>query len=291
MNLKDALSGKLSGDEIGALDRSFEVIGDIGIIELRESLVSKKREIAEALVCVQKHLKVVLMKTGDVGGKFRVPEYEVVYESKDRDFTWVPKGFRPSKATETVHREHGCRFKVDPTCAYFSSKLASERGRIRDMVKDGERILCLFAGVGPFAIVAARSRDVKVVGVEVNPDAVAFFRENVVLNKVSDKVEVVLGDVSDVLSDVCGTFERIMMPAPKNACDFLEAALKKAKIGTVVHLYCFLSEEEFGGAAEMVSDRCRKAGYRVEVLLVRKCGNIGPYHYRVVVDFRVLGKD
>ena len=139
------------------------------------------------------------MKTGDVSGKFRVPEFEVVYESKDRDFSWVPKGFRPLKATETVHREHGCRFKVDPARAYFSSKLATERGRIRDMVQDGERILCLFAGVGPFAIVAARSRDVKVVGVEVNPDAVAFFRENVLLNKVEDKVEVVLGDAGEVL--------------------------------------------------------------------------------------------
>ncbi len=291
MNLKDALTGKLSSDEIAALDRSFEVIGDIGIIELRDGLVLKKREIAEALVSVQKHLKVVLMKTGDVGGKFRVPEYEVVYESCERDFSWVPKGFRPLKATETVHKEHGCRFKVDPARAYFSSKLASERGRIRDMVKDGERILCLFAGVGPFAIVTARSRDVRIVAVEVNPDAVAFFRENVVLNKVTDKVEVVLGDVSRVLSDVCGTFDRIMMPAPKNACDYLEDALGKAKMGAVVHFYCFLSEEEVDGAAEMVSERCRKAGYRVEVLVVRKCGNIGPYHYRVVVDFKVLGKD
>ncbi len=291
MNLKDALSGKLSSDEIDDVGRSFEVIGDIGIIELDEALVPKKREIAEALVSVQKHLKVVLMKTGDVCGKFRVPEYEVVYESKDRNFSWVPKGFRPSRATETVHREHGCRFKVDPACAYFSSKLASERGRIRDMVQDGERILCLFAGVGPFAIVAARGHDVRIVGVEVNPAAVAFFRENVAMNKVSDKVDVILGDVGEVLSDVCGTFERIMMPAPKNACDYLEDALGKAKIGAFVHFYCFLSEEEIEGAAEMISLRCRKAGYRVEVLLVRKCGNIGPYHYRVVVDFKVLGKD
>jgi len=290
MNLKDALSGKLSADEIDALNRSFEIIGDIGIIELGESLVSKKREIAQALVYIQNHVKVVLMKTGDVSGKFRVPEYEVVYESKDRDFSWVPKGLRPSKATETVHREHGCRFKIDPTVAYFSSKLASERGRIRDMVKDSERILCLFAGVGPFAIVTARSKDVKVTGVEINPRAVAFFRENIVLNKVTDKVEVVEGDVCNVLSEIDGDYDRIMMPAPKNAYDFLEATLKMTRCGTVVHLYCFLSEEEVGTAAQVISDRCRKAGYKVEVLLVRKCGNIGPYHYRIVIDFRVLSK-
>ncbi len=291
MNLKDKLSATLSGDEIDALDRSFEVIGDIGIIEPQESLVKWKHEIAKALVSIQNHLKVVLMKTGDVSGKFRVPEYEVVYESKNRDFSWVPKGFRPSKPTQTVHREHGCRFKIDPTSAYFSSKLAHERGRIRDLVCDGERILCLFAGVGPFAIVTARSKDVKVTGVEINPDAVSFFRENIILNKVTDKVDILLGDVSDVLSKIDGKFDRIMMPAPKNACDFLEPALKKTKIGTIVHLYCFLSEEEVSTAAQMISDRCKNAGYNVEILLVRKCGNIGPYHYRIVIDFKVLSKD
>ncbi|MFH1127448.1 MAG: class I SAM-dependent methyltransferase family protein [archaeon] len=288
MNLKDALSEKLSSDEIDALNRSFEVIGDIGIIELDEKLLSKKKDIAKALVLVQRNIKVVLLKTDDVSGRYRVPKFEVIFESKDRDFSWVPKGFRPVKATETVHREHGCRFKIDPTTAYFSSKLAGERERIREQVKDGERILCLFAGVGPFPIVVARAKDVSITAVEINPDAVASFKENAVMNKVDDKIDIVLGDAGEVLGAIDGTFDRIMMPAPKNAADFLEGALALSKKGTIVHLYTFLAEEEIEGVGEVVSSRCMKAGVKVKILLVRKCGNIGPYHYRVVVDFLVL---
>lgn len=285
MNLKDALKNKLTDNEIEALGRSFEVIGDIAIIELDERLVLKKREIAWALARTQKHVKVVLLKTGDVGGRYRVPEYEIIHENNERDFSWVPKVFRPKTVTETVHREHGCRFKIDPTKAYYSSKMSGERERLLKQVKDGERILCLFAGIGPFPIIVARSRDVNIVAVEINPDGVAYFNENIVLNKVDDKVEIVEGDAGKVLGAIEGTFDRIMMPAPKNAVDFLEGALLKTKKGTIVHLYTFLSDEEVNGIGDVVVSRCKEAGTSVEILLVKKCGNIGPFHYRVVVDF------
>jgi len=144
------MKDRLSEVEIEVLNRSFEVIGDIGIIELDDRLLAKKYEIAKTLANVQKSIKVVLRKTEDVSGKYRVPEYEILYRDNDRDFSWVPKDFRPKNITETVHREHGCRFKIDPAKAYFSGKLSGERERILKQVKDKEKILCLFAGVGPF---------------------------------------------------------------------------------------------------------------------------------------------
>lgn len=288
MDLRQALEGKLSEVEIDILNRSFEVIGDIGIIELDDRLLEKKHDIAKALAQVQKSIKVVLRKTEDVGGKYRVPEYEIIYMSDDRDFSWVPKDLRPKTITETVHREHGCRFKIDPTKAYFSGKLSGERDRIRQQVKDNEKILCLFAGVGPFPIVIAKTKDVKITAVEINPEAVAYFRENIRINKVDDKIDIIEGDAGSVLTTINGKFDRILMPAPKNASDFLEGALMKAKKGTIVHLYTFAPEEEIDHVGKKIEDRCKTAGKKIQVQLVKRCGNIGPYHYRVVVDFKVL---
>lgn len=288
MNLRQALKGRLSHEEIEVLNRSFEVIGDIGIIELDDRLLEKKHDIAKALAQVQKSIKIVLRKTEDVSGKYRVPEYEIIFTDNSRDFSWVPKDLRPTTATETVHREHGCRFKIDPTKAYFSGKLSGERDRIRKQVKDSEKILCLFAGVGPFPIVIAKSIKVKITAVEINPEAVSYFRENVRINKVEDKIDIMEGDAGAVLTTLKGKFDRILMPAPKNASDFLEGALKKAKKGTIVHLYTFAAEEDIENVGKTVEERCNIAGKKINVQLVRRCGNIGPYHYRVVVDFRVL---
>ena len=288
MNLRQALKDKLSEEEIEVLNRSFEVIGDIGIIELADKLLAKKQEIAHALAHVQKSIRVVLRKTEDVGGKYRVPEYEIIYRDDDRDFSWVPKDLRPKIITETVHREHGCRFKIDPTKAYFSGKLSGERDRIRQQVKDNEKILCLFAGVGPFPIVIAKSKDVLITAVEINPKAVAYFRENILINKVSEKIDIIEGDAGTVLPTIKGKFDRILMPAPKNASDFLEDVLNNAKKGTIVHLYTFAPEEEIDLVGKKVEERCKLAGKNIKVQLVKRCGNIGPYHYRVVVDFKVL---
>ena len=78
------------------------------------------------------------------------------------------------------------------------------------------------------------------------------------------------------------------MPAPKNAADYLEETLKKAKKGAIIHLYTFLSKEELQSIGKNIAGRCKKAGKAVKILHTRKCGNIGPYHYRVVIDFRIL---
>lgn len=305
MDLKTSLSAKLSETELKLLPRAFEIVGDIAILELPDELLSKKKIIAEAVFSVQKNVKVILNKVGEVEGIFRVPKMEVV-ASKPRDFEGIPKKFMPKTLTETIHRESGCRYKIDVSKAYFSARLSGERERIASQVKNHgttcqafycntlqcnknrEKILCLFAGVGPFAILPAKRKKVKVVAIEINPDAVTHMRENIEMNKVADKVEAMLGDVAEVLPKLRGKFDRIIMPAPKNAADFLELALTKAKKGAIIHLYTFAAIEEIGALGEKIKARCLAAKKNVEILEVRKAGEIGPYNYRVAVDLKIL---
>lgn len=286
MDFRHYLKGKLPDEALAIVPRAFEVTGDIAILELPEAVLNYKKNIAEALMNTQKNVCVVLLKTGDVRGKYRVPKYDVLAK-RERDFTHIPKWAHPKEPTETIHTESGCRFRIDLAKAYFTSKLSGERARIAGMVKEGENILVMFAGAGPFAIVIAKNKPVKITAIEINPDAVRMFLDNVKMNKVEGKIKVLEGDVAEVLPGINEKFDRIVMPAPKNAADFLLLALSKSKKGSIIHLYTFAEIEEIETIAEQVKARCAAANKKVIISGTRKAGDIGPYNYRIAVDIKV----
>ncbi len=272
MSLKDLLKDRVNPEELSKIRRSFEIIGDVVIVDIPDEVYHLKDEIVEAILTKHKHVKTILRKTGEVSGEYRVAKYEVVYGDE----------------TETIAKEHGCRFRVDPTKAYYTVKLSGERERIARLVREGERVLVMFAGVGPYAIVIARlSRPREVVGVEINPMAVHYFRENVRLNKVEDVVRVYQGDVREVVPALEGRFDRIVMPAPYNADDFLDTALMKIENGGVIHIYTFSGEEEVEEKKEGILARIGELGFAGEVLFFRECGNFAPRVNRYVFDIRV----
>lgn len=277
MNLKQALRGKLSGEEIEKVHRAFEVIGDIAILDIPEELSGKKMLIAETLTRIHRSIKVVLNKTREVSGDHRVAEYEKLIGDR----------------TETLCVENGCRLYVDPTKAYFSEKLGYERDRVANQVRDGELILCMFAGVGPFPINIAKKRDVKIWSIEINPEACKLFRRNIRANRyekkhyVEERVKVICGDVADEMPMIKRKFDRILMPAPKNAEEYLDLALDKIVKGGIIHYYTFCGEEEFDNIKKSLKEKCESLGKKIQILEVRKCGHFAPRVWRVVADFKV----
>jgi len=274
MSLKEMLKGKVSDEELSKLRRSFEIIGDVVIIDIPDEIIHLKDLIIEAILKKHKHVKTILRKVGEVGGIYRVAKYEVIYGGE----------------TETIVKEHGCRFLVDPTKVYYSVKLSGERERITKLVKPGERVLVMFAGVGPYAIVIAKhAKPSEVVGVEINPKAVEYFRENVKLNKVEDIVKVYEGDVREIVPRLEGKFDRILMPSPHTAEEFVDVVAGKIKEGGYIHYYTFAGEEE---EDEILPNRVKELfmanGVEVEVEKVRSCGNFAPYVNRYVLDLKVL---
>ncbi len=273
MGIKDYLKGKVDDELLKRVTRGFEIIGDVVVINLPDDVMKIKDLIVEAILSRHKHVKTILRKVGEVEGVYRVARYEVIYGGE----------------TETVVREHGCRFLVDPTKVYYSVKLSGERERIAKMVKEGERVLVMFAGVGPYAIVIARlSKPKEVIGVEINPKAVEYFRRNVRLNKVEDVVKVYEGDVRDVVPRLEGKFDRILMPAPYSAEDYVYLLKDKVKEGTFVHYYTFAGEEEEDEILpRRVVELFGRHGMEVEVKKVKACGSFAPRVYRYVLDLEV----
>lgn len=83
-------------------------------------------------------------------------------------------------------------------------------------------------------------------------------------------------------------FDRIVMPLPKSAESFLDTAFSAAKKGTVIHFYTFLKENEIPSKGKsIVEDAAKKAGRKIKVLDVVKCGSYSPKTFRVCVDFEV----
>lgn len=269
------LQDTLKEEELSKLRRSFEIIGDIVIVDIPDELMHVKSEIVEAILKKHKHVKTILRKVGEVEGEYRVASYEVIYGHE----------------TETIVKEHYCRFLVDPTKVYYSVKLSGERERVTSLVEEGERVLVMFAGVGPYAIITARNRNSsQVVGVEANAKGVEYFKRNIELNKVEDKVKAYEGDVRDVVPQLEGKFDRILMPSPNTAEMFVDVIHDKIKEGGFIHYYTFGSEEDEkqGTLNQRVKNLFRENGMQVEIENLRRCGHFAPYVHRYVLDLRVI---
>lgn len=275
--LRQALAGKLSRSELSILPSSFDTLGDCVILELAQGLLGKAKIIANALMGINKSVKSVFLKTGAHQGVFRQEPVEFI------------AGKRTDRAT---YKENGCVFKISIGRVFFSPRLSTERKRISGLIKRGENIAALFAGVGPFPIIFAKKSDMgSAVAIELNPVAVADMEENIKLNKVEGKVLAVLGDVNELAGkkDFFGKFDRAVMPLPKGGEDFLESAIKYIKPGGgVVHYYQFVPRENpFELPKKQIAQACKNLGRKFEVLAERKVREYAPGTIQVVVDFWV----
>jgi len=268
--ITEVLKKILTPPEFEKLKTSFDVIGSVAIIEIPPELQKKEKQIAKALMEVHRRVKTVAKKTGPMSGEFRVRKLKVIAGEKN---------------TETVYRESGCVMKLDPAKVYFSIRLSHERERIADLVKPKEKILALFAGVGPFPLVIAkRKRNTEIVAVELNPSAVKYMEENIRLNKLPN-IRVVEGDAREAVKHFEKWADRILMPLPKSGEEFLEDVMPSAKNKGVMHFYTFSDgENPFIKPEKAVKKAAEKCGLKAKVIRKRIVRPYAPKIVQVVLD-------
>jgi tRNA (guanine37-N1)-methyltransferase len=244
-NLQEQLCEFLTKEEMEQVVTSFDVIGDLVIAEIPHELDSKEKQIAHAILKVHRNCKVVAKKIGAMSGEFRTRPLKVI---------------AGEARTETMYKEHGAKMLIDPSKAYFSVRLATERKRIADLVKPREHVLALFAGVGPFPLVISKTQpECEIVAIELNPEAVNYMEKNIALNK-SKNIKPILGDAREiVLKHYQNWADRVIMPLPHTAQDFLDVAFAGARNNCIVHFYGFSSEKDVEHAFE---DKIQEAATR-----------------------------
>lgn len=82
-------------------------------------------------------------------------------------------------------------------------------------------------------------------------------------------------------------FDRVLMPLPKSAEDFLDVAIPAVKKGGILHFYDFLEEGSFDLAVEKIEKVCSKFDRKCNVKDIVKCGQFGPRIFRICVDVEI----
>jgi tRNA (guanine37-N1)-methyltransferase len=271
-DLKRSLKKKLKKEDLEVLRRSMDIIGSIAILEIPPELEKKEKLIAKQALRINKNIKTVLKK-GRHEGVFRVQKLEHLAGEKTK---------------EAVYKENGVIMKLDVEQVYFSPRLSSERKRIVQLIKKPEEVLVMFSGCAPYVCALAKNTPAaSVYGVEINPVAHNYAIQNIILNKLNNTY-VFLGDVRNIVPKLGKKFDRIIMPLPKSAADYLDVAFAASKKGTIIHFYDFQREGDFEKSVEKIRKACKIAAKKCKILGITKCGQSSPREFRICIDFKTI---
>ncbi|RLI96873.1 MAG: class I SAM-dependent methyltransferase family protein, partial [Candidatus Aenigmatarchaeota archaeon] len=165
----------------------------------------------------------------------------------------------------------------------FSKGNVKERGRLPALVKEGETIVDMFAGIGYFTIPIARTGKPSVVyAIEKNPDSVRFLRKNIELNKVKN-VSVMETDNRE--AGLEGTADRIIMGYLPGTEKFLGRAVDILKERGVIHFHNTYRKDELWEVPERhLKEAANNAGYYVDIMERRVVKHFSPGVKHVVID-------
>ncbi len=275
--LLDMLEYTLPPHLLANFSRAIDFIGDLAVIEIPPELEDHKKTIGEAILKTHKRVNTVLAKSGAVKGVYRLREFKVI--------AGVEK-------TTTVHKEFGCLYHVDLAKAYFSPRLSNEHNRVAVQVRNGETVVDMFSGVGPFSVlIAKKCENVQVYAIDINPDAVDFLKRNITVNRVDNKVMPILGNVEQVVRErLVGVADRVIMNLPKKAIEYVEVACKALKQeGGIMHYYEFTNALDPLEAARVRLSESLSQTKRIikKIILERVVRGTAPFTRQVVVDAEI----
>jgi tRNA (guanine37-N1)-methyltransferase len=272
----ECLEDELAPNLLASLPHSMDIVGNIAIVEIPHELEPHKNTIGKAILVTHKNLETVLAKASAVTGEYRTREFKLL-AGKNK--------------TTTIHRENGCQYFVDLAKAYFSPRLSNEHKRIAELTEEEETVVDLFAGIGPFVILIAKTRgDVKTYAVDVNPDAITFLKKNARLNRVENKVFPILGDAQIIAKEqLIGIADRVIMNLPEKAIEFVEAGCKALKPkGGYIHFYCFINEQNplEKNKIDLINS-LEKAGRKINKISSKLIRSTAPYQWQVAFDAEI----
>ncbi|ORZ14793.1 guanine(37)-N1-methyltransferase [Absidia repens] len=240
-------------DTIKEIPSAYTQVGHIAHMNLREELYPWKQLIGQVLLDKNKNITSVVNKINNIDTTFRFFQMEVL--AGDTNMVAEVK-------------ESGCRFKFDFSKVYWNSRLHTEHDRLIKLFGKDQLVCDVFAGVGPFAVPAAK-KGVTVYANDLNPESYHWLRVNKSHNKIPDMnlkpynmdgrefIRQAVHDLAVANKDEWKTFDHFVMNLPDTAIEFLDAfrglykdqkhlydSLDPAPALPMVHCHCFTKSED-----------------------------------------------
>lgn len=281
--------------------RSFNILGNIAVVNFSFNIkLAEKKKFAEQLLRERPNIKTVLEKCGKVSGRLRKIKTKYLAGEKNK---------------EVLHRENNCVFRFNIDTTYFSPRLSNERKEISSLIKKTDKVLVMFAGVGPYSICIAKNSGAEVYSNEINREANKYAELNIKLNKVQNSVKLISGDIKRVAEKISKfrslpffrppaqrrktplkisreilpkTFDIIVMPRPRLKDSFLKEAFMLSKKNTRIFYYDFCKVDEKDKILERIKSEAKKSKKKIKILKIKHAGEIAPYKIRVRVDFKIV---
>ncbi|KAH9815433.1 Met-10+ like-protein-domain-containing protein [Melampsora americana] len=162
---------------------SFTMIGHIAHFNLRKEYIPYRHLIGEIILEKNIPIRTVVNKLDSINSQFRFFQMDLMAGEPDYQVSLS---------------QAGCRFEFDFSKVYYNPRLSTEHTKlVTTYLKPHQILFDAFAGVGPFAIQAARNQSCFVIASDLNPSAVEALKQNVKLNRLNNLVRVGLGDARD----------------------------------------------------------------------------------------------
>jgi len=272
------LQHELSDEELALLPLGFQIIGNNVILRLNEDLLNKKKEIADAYLELLPNIKGVYLNLGIIEGTFREPEKIEFIAGENNPIV--------------IHKEHGVSYKFDITKVMFSKGNINERKYLSQLVKKGEVVIDMFAGIGYFSLpIAKNAEPKKIYSIEINPVSYHYLVENVRLNKLEEVIIPIQGNCKGKVLELYKSgirADRVIMgvfPAPKEYIS--EALLLLKDSGTIYHYEGVALKEEAHLLFEDFCEIAQSTNISCELMDQRLVKSYGPHLFHIVNDILV----
>ncbi|KAJ6520105.1 Met-10+ like-protein-domain-containing protein [Mycena sanguinolenta] len=163
----------------------FAMTGHIAHLNLKDEYLPYKHQIGQIILDKNTQIRTVVNKLDTIHNQFRFFKMELL--AGDPEYV-------------VEHHEADCRFTFDFTQVYWNSRLHTEHERLVQIFEPEEVVADVFAGVGPFAIPAAK-KGCAVLANDLNPQSAKYLSLNVENNRVADVVRVSCEDGRAFIQD------------------------------------------------------------------------------------------
>ena len=277
----------------------YSQIGHIIHLNLRDSQLPYKTLIGQVFLDKIPNAKTVVNKTNVIDTTFRFFSMEILSGEEN---------------TVVEVKENGHRYQFDFSKVYWNPRLGTEHEKIVNFLKPQDVLYDVFAGVGPFAVPAAR-KGIKVLANDLNPESYNWLLKNAKINKTKDNLTAFNKDGRDFLKNEVKTdilkrrennehgVEHIVMNLPAMAVEFLdifrdwltEEEIRKVSAKQLkVHVYCFVkpgkNEEPSEVAKLLVEEKLDAILCPKTLIEIRHVRNVSPNKEMMRVSFLLTEK-